>query len=132
MKILIAFTSWSLLRHLVLSDHTKWVDTLPSFTDPDGNDFSNVIVDYNNSGDVFVGGRNVLYHFSADLELKQKVATGPLEDAHGCPIPPYNCNRTRMLTANHNTLLKMVYHLGSPPSLLFCGTAYRSYVLLRI
>ncbi|KAG8176934.1 hypothetical protein JTE90_018717 [Oedothorax gibbosus] len=105
----IILTLWLFLLHPVLP--SQWVDTLPSYSDPDGNPFQNVVVDHNNTGDVYVGGRNVLYHFSADLDLKQRVATGPMLDG-------------QRSMDNHNSLLKMVYHLGSPPSLLFCGTAY--------
>lgn len=51
-----------------------------------------------NSGDVFVGATNSLYHFSSDLVSYRKVAMGPRVDNPHCPPPPLPCDDTKKST----------------------------------
>ncbi|KAG8184109.1 hypothetical protein JTE90_025411 [Oedothorax gibbosus] len=108
-----------------------WEHTLPNLTDPNPQSFKSVVVDRNNTGDVFVGGINVLYRLSADLELKQNVSIGPVDDYPGCPAPPYPCGERRVPTDNTARILQLVYDLDRSPSLLLCGSVYRNLCQVR-
>lgn len=81
------------------------------------------------SGMVYVGAVNALYQLSADLQLEQKVVTGPALDNKKCtpPIEISQCHEA-VLTDNVNQLL-----LLDPPGkrLVECGSLFKGICALR-
>ncbi|KAG8184090.1 hypothetical protein JTE90_025398 [Oedothorax gibbosus] len=93
----------------------SWVSSLPTFADPDANELFLAVV-HNETGDVFVGGQNVLYHFSSDLELKVSIfrlicqvrPIDNLEEYHW--VEPYN--ETLGFTTNENIKSYALFNRG--------------------
>ena len=92
-----------------------------NFTDDSAQSFSHLAVD-KNTGSVYVGGVNRLYHFDPNLNLLQSVRTGPVNDSIDCS--PSGCPKGTLpasmkLTDNYNKVLVLDY---TRSRLIVCGT----------
>ncbi|XP_037369244.1 plexin-B2 isoform X2 [Talpa occidentalis] len=81
------------------------------------------------SGEVYLGAVNALYQLTAELQLRQRAATGPSLDNKKCtpPIEASQCHEA-VLTDNVNQLL-----LLDPPGqrLVECGSLFKGICALR-
>lgn len=91
-------------------------------------ELSHLVVD-STSDVVYLGAVNALYQLSADLQLQQRVATGPALDNKKCtpPIEASQCHEA-VLTDNVNQLLL----LDLPKNrLVECGSLFKGICALR-
>ena len=119
------YCDWSSSKHKcstfkksknAIKEHNK--DLIKNhFIDDSKQSFSHLVVD-KNTGSVYIGGLNRLYHFNQDLDLIQNEKTGPVYD-------PYVSNPTNpfidvaKLEDNHNKVL-VLDQIRS--RLIVCGT----------
>ncbi|XP_048252832.1 hepatocyte growth factor receptor-like [Haliotis rufescens] len=68
---------------------------------------------------LFVGGKNVLHHFDANLTKISETTTGPVEDNSLCPPVDLPCEKSRSLTDNLMSVLEVD---PSKKKLLVCGS----------
>ncbi|XP_060073456.1 plexin-A4-like [Ylistrum balloti] len=81
-----------------------------------------------NSGDVFVGATNSLYHFAADLRSFQKVAMGPRVDNPHCPPPNLPCNDTKKSTNSFSEGIAIDY---KDSTLISCISLFHGICQIR-
>ncbi|XP_067684002.1 hepatocyte growth factor receptor-like [Haliotis asinina] len=74
---------------------------------------------HGDSGQLFVGGKNILYHFNSNLTKLSETMTGPVEDNILCPPADLPCERSRSLTDNLMSVLEVD---PSKKKLLVCGS----------
>ncbi|XP_032235648.2 plexin-A4 [Nematostella vectensis] len=91
---------------------------------------TNIVVD-NSTGNVFIGGTNILVKTEADLEVLVNTTTGPIDDNENCLPAPSYCDPSkypRVPTDNRNKLLLIDY---SSTQLVTCGSIYHGVCQLR-
>ena len=81
---------------------------------------------YSETGDIFVGGRNILAQLSSDLTLKSKVSMGPVLDNINCLPVDESCTRTQR--DNDIKVLEIDY---TKKQLLVCGSVYQGLCQLH-
>ena len=74
------------------------------------------------SGNVFVGGRNVLKKFNANLTFLQGVSTGPVKSGKMCSPIPTQCTSATWMD-NDASVLTLYPSTHQAHLALFCGTA---------
>lgn len=106
------------------------IRNLYSFIDiKDPNPLQRVLV-FNKTREVYVGARNSIYHFGPNLDLKQKVSTGPKMDNVNCLHPSYPCEHKKKPMDDDNRILDIIHH-PEMPLLLSCGTLYQGLCQVR-
>ncbi|XP_041350016.1 hepatocyte growth factor receptor-like [Gigantopelta aegis] len=81
---------------------------------------------YSETGDVFVGGHNVLAQLSSDVALKSTLSIGPVLDGIDCAPVDESCTRTE--TDNDVRVLEIDY---AKKQLLVCGSVYQGLCQLH-
>lgn len=118
---------WALaLLGLLSTGAGLWPHKLTSFQSD--TELNHMVVD-RDSGVVYLGAVNALYQLNANLQLEQKVETGPHPDNKKCtpPIESRQCHEAEM-TDNFNQLLV----LDTPRNrLVECGSLFKGICALR-
>ncbi|KAJ8257768.1 hypothetical protein GJAV_G00189480 [Gymnothorax javanicus] len=135
--LLLAIWWWPLVLLLLLSPlpltqtqpRKPTVDSTPTYTvlsNPasvslDGAPLSHLLLDPQ-SGHIYVGAVNALYHLSPDLQLVSSGKTGPKLDSPEClpPIDPQECTQAKV-TNNTNKIL-LLEESSEDRRLIVCGT----------
>ena len=82
------------------------------------------------TGDVYIGGENILVRATKELRLEKKVPTGPQKDNTDCLAPGVlpECKLPRILTNNRNKILLIDQ---GQQKLITCGSVYFGACQLR-
>ncbi|TRY72826.1 hypothetical protein DNTS_009524 [Danionella cerebrum] len=110
---------WPLVSPLA-PDHLQ---SPPKFLSLNGSRLNHLLLD-SNSGHIYVGAVNKLYHLSPDLQLLSWGKTGPKLDSPDClpPIDPMECTQAETTDNSNKLLLLEEVKGGDPLSLIVCGT----------
>ena len=114
---------WSLWLAVAVLTGQGWTQIVHQFDNPN-TVFRHIVID-DSTGDVYVGGVNVIYKLSASLAHLAHTKTGPEPDNLGCqPHPRLACNYTRVATDNVNQALVIV---PWQRVVIACSTLYYGY-----
>lgn len=106
--------------------------TLDTFSDPRNSSLQLMTV-HHRTGDVFVGGTNVILHLSENLTFLDEVRHNPVEDNPSCPPTPLMCNYSRQLTDTQIKLLLIDYNQTDGQDMLIsCGSTRQGLCEVRI
>jgi len=118
---------WSLWLAVAMLTGQGWTQVVHQFENHasvPNTEFRHIIVD-DSTGDVYVGGNNVLYRLSASLAHLAHTETGPEPDNLSCqPNPRLACNYSRKATDNVNQALVIV---PWQRLVIACSTLYYGY-----
>ena len=59
------------------------------------------------TGNVYIGAKNALYLLGRDLDIKQSLKLGPVQDNARCRPLPANCSERRVATDNNVMVLEI-------------------------
>ena len=79
------------------------------------------------TGEVIVGGENVVYKLNQDLDMIQKLQTGPVEDNLACWPPNLPCDKPKR---NITNFLKGMVFDYREQSLILCLSAYHGSCMI--